>query len=205
MRDGFIQEASQCVRFDVRNDSGNHVALSLYRSRHDRLTRSDASGAAIAVVPVPVLGLTANECLIDFDIANQFLELAASQCHADFIAHEPRGFVGTKSHIATDLKRANPLFTGQHQMNNAEPFTQRLVGILEDRPDQDREAIADSTRRALIALPIEVFRMLMVIGIPTTRTAYTIWPPILDQVGRARSFIWKLTLKISERHLMDVE
>lgn len=205
MRDSLIHKASQGIGFDIGHDPGHHVALALHGSSDDRLPRSSAARAAIAVIPMPVLGFPADECFIHLDIAYQLLKLTTPQRHADFVAHEPRSFVGTESHIAADLKRANALLTGQHQMNDAEPFTERLVGVLEDRPNQDREAIADASRRTLVALPMVVLRMWVDVIIGATRTARTFRPSVLHQIFRASLVVWELALKIANRHLMNLQ
>ena len=48
MRHGLIPKAGQRVRLDVRNDSGNYVALALDGSCDDRLSRSRSACAAIS-------------------------------------------------------------------------------------------------------------------------------------------------------------
>ena len=117
----------------------------------------------------------------------------------------PRGLIGTETHVTADLQRANTILAGQHQMNDAEPLTQGLVGVLEDRPDQDREAIADIAWRAFIATPIEVLWMLMDIGVLATRTARAFRPSVLHQIFRAGRVIWEQALKVANRHLMNVQ
>lgn len=64
VRDGFVHEAGQRVCLDVCHDSSHHVALTLHGSGNDRLPRSCTARATVAVVPVPVLGLAADECFI---------------------------------------------------------------------------------------------------------------------------------------------
>ena len=145
MRDRFIDEAVErgCIR--AFNHASHHVALALHGTDHNQLSRS-ASAAEVstsALAFVLVLGLPADIGFIHFDIADQFLKFDIAQRHADFGAHEPCGFVGAEAHVAADLKGADALLAGQHQVNDAEPFTERLVGVLEDRSDQDREAIAN--------------------------------------------------------------
>ena len=80
------------------------------------------------------------------DVPNQFLEFNIPERYADFAAHQPGGFIGTKSHIATDVERAHALLAREHQMHDAEPFTQGLVGVFKNRPNQHRKPIADSAR-----------------------------------------------------------
>src|SRR5438046_3122551 len=113
---------------------------------------SSAEVAATSRAFVLILGLAADPCFVHFDDANQFAELFIAQCSSDLVAHQPSGFVGAETHIAHDLQRADALLAGQHQVNDAEPLAQRLVGVLEDRPDENREPIA--LWQAILALPV---------------------------------------------------
>ena len=58
---------------------------------------------------VLVLGLSADVGFVNFDVADQLLELRIAERNANLAAHEPRGFVGTKAHVAEDLQRAHAL------------------------------------------------------------------------------------------------
>lgn len=206
VRYSFVDEAVKRGRVCALNYASHDISLPLHGSDHNELARSTCSSevSASALSLVLVLGLPADICFIDFDIANEFLKFDIAQRHADFIAHEPRGFVGAESHVATDLKRANALLAGKHQMNDAEPDAEWFVSILEDRSDKDREAIAHATRRALVALPVIILRMWMDIFIGAARTAHAFRPAVLHQIFRAGRIIWKQALKVANRHLVNV-
>jgi hypothetical protein len=60
---------------------------------------------------------------------------------ADAMAEEPRRLVGHADHAA-DLKRAHALLARHHQMRGAQPFVQRHMRALIERPDRDREGLA---------------------------------------------------------------
>lgn len=207
VRDRFINKSVQGCGIRALNDASYHVPLALDGSDHDELSRSAraAEVSASALAFVFVFSFPADIGFIHFDITDQFLKFDVAKRHADFVTHEPCGFVGTESHVATDLKRADALLASQHQVNDAEPFTERLVGVLEDRPDQDGEAIADAPGRALVALPVVVLRMGMDIVIGAARTARAFGPSVLHQIFRAGRVIWEQALKIANRHLMNVQ
>jgi hypothetical protein len=207
MRNCFMHKAIQgcCIR--AFNYASDHVSLALHGTDHNELSRSTGTPEVSAsTFPfVFVLGFPADIGFIHFDIANQFLKFDIAQRHADFVAHEPCSFVGTESHIATDLKGANALLAREHQMNDAEPFAERFVSILEDRPDQDRKAVADAPRRAPVALPMIGLRMLMDIVVSAARAMYAFGPAVLDQIIRAGVIAWKHPLEIDDGHLMNVQ
>ena len=64
----------------------------------------------------------------------------------DAVAHIPSGLVGAEARDVHDLKRAHPLHAGQHQVDDTEPVTERLVLVLEDRPGDVGEAVVGAIR-----------------------------------------------------------
>ena len=81
---------------------------------------------------------------------------------ADAMAHVPSGSVGAEAHHPLDLEGANSLLAGQHEVDDAEPVAKRLIGVLEDRAGDMREAVVGLGRRALVALPIPWHRAVLV-------------------------------------------
>lgn len=207
VRYGFIHEAFQGGRICPINHASHHVALSLHGSDHDGLARSACSAkvSTSAFAFVLILGLSADIGFGHFHIANQFLELHIAQGHADLVTHEPCGFVGAKTHVPAHLKGANPLLAGEHQVNDAEPLTQGLVGVLKDRSNQDGKAIADTAWRALIALPVILLGVGMHIVIFATWARHTIGPSVVHQILSASRVIREHALKVTNRHLMNLK
>ena len=102
-----------------------------------------------------VLRLAADERLVNLDDTHQLAEVLVRHPGPDAVAHVPGRPVGAEAHHAVYLKGANPLLAGQHQVDDAEPLAQRLIRVLEDRVDQDREPIAVVARSARVAYPVE--------------------------------------------------
>jgi hypothetical protein len=68
----------------------------------------------------------------------RFLVLHGS---ADAVAHVPSGFVRAEAHVAVNLPGADALLAGRHEVDDAEPLPQVHICVLEDRPDEVREAV----------------------------------------------------------------
>lgn len=206
MRNCFMNEAVQGRCIGAFNHASHDVSLTLHSADHDELT-SSARSSEVSASTFPfvfILGFPAHVGFVYLDIADQFLEFDVAERHADLAAHQPRSFVGAKAHVAADLKRADTLLAGQHQMNDAEPFTQGLIGVLEDRPNQNREPVA--IVRALRRLPVP-FLVLKLIDLVVfaARTAHTFGSAVLKQIRFAGVLIRELTLEICNRHLMDLQ
>src|SRR5207302_1104427 len=128
------------VAADAGDDARDDLALALDRAGHRDLARAGAPApSAAALIPVPVLRLAADEGLVHLDDPHQLAEVLVSEAGADAVAHVPGGRVRPEPHVAVDLQRADPLLASQHKVDDAEPLTQRLIRILEDRPDDGRE------------------------------------------------------------------
>jgi hypothetical protein len=150
MRDGFGTKACRVLAFESAETRAITLPLRL-------------TAPTIGVLPEPPVPppprlsqclffiFATDESFVDRDNAAKLFNVL-HQCNADFVAHLPGGFIGTEAHIAHDLERAHALLAGQHEMNNAVPVPERLVGILEDRADQDGEPVA--VRGAFVALPM---------------------------------------------------
>jgi hypothetical protein len=204
VRHGLMHKTFERWNIDVINDAGDHVALTLDRTDDDSLARTNTTTPAIgvAVFPMFVVPLAADESFVNFDHTAELLNIL-DQCSADFVTHEPRGFVGAKAHIAFDLQRAHSLFAGEHKVDDAEPLAERLVCILENGPRDMGEPVA-GLRGALVALPRPgAVRQLVRIERPTTRTSHPIGPAALYEVSAASFLIGKHSLKFADGHLMD--
>lgn len=201
----FAHERSECDCVGIVDYPRNYVALALDCADHDSFTCSASSTHAAtptwAFVFVP--GLAAHKGFVHFDVADQLLELLITERSADLMAHEPRGLVGTESHVPHDLQCANPLLAGEHQVHDAEPLSQRLVRVFEDRIDQHGKTVA-GIWSAVIALPVKVFGAVRLGLKAAARTAYNaIGPAVVHQVLLAGVLVRKLLLEIRHTHLVD--
>ena len=99
---------------------------------------------------MPILGQAAYESFIDFNNSAELIDVL-HESGSDLMAHEPRGPVRSKAHIAIDLQGAHAFLARKHEMDHAEPLPQRFVRILENSPGDMRKAVVSSGRRAFVA------------------------------------------------------
>jgi hypothetical protein len=191
---------------NVFQNAGDHVALALHRSNDRSFASGEATTTAALFVPMSPLVLSANVGFINFNNAAEFC-CWLNHRGADFVAHAMRCAVRAEAKLALDLKRANSLFAGRHQVHDLEPVAQRLVGVLKDRSGDDGEPIAHRTARsALRALPVPLARRQVIDGgIATTRAAHAFRPAARFQISLGRIVIaeWKARFKFAFRHLMN--
>ena len=204
-RDGFVDEAGESGRLGVGYDTGDDASLAAHGAGNDRFADSWAAGtnAAVTVALMPVLSLPADECLIDLDNAGELFEILVSERDAYAMAHGPCGFVAAEADEAIDLQGAHTLLAGQHQVNDAKPVFERLVGVLEDRPGNVREAIAGLTR-AFVALPM--VRVVLERGrifSATARAANAFRPTLADQICATRLFVREHRIELRSGQLVD--
>ena len=206
VRHGFAHKGVKGFGAGIGNHPSDHVAGPLDSPDHDFLARatSPAEVATTALTLVLVLGLAAHKCFIHFNVAHQLAEFNVAEGSADLVAHRPSSLVGAEAHHAMNLKRADALLAGEHQVNNAEPLAQRLIRVFEDRTDQHRKAIAHAPRRALIALPMPRLAAVGVdVLVTAARAVYALGPAVSVQISRAVIFASKGLLELSNGHLVD--
>lgn len=105
---------------------------------------------------MPVLGFAANESIVNFsDTARLFLRLYHRS--TDFVAHARRRLIRTEANLPLNLECADSFLAGGHEVNDFEPLTKQLVGILENRSGDNGEPIA--VRGVLLALPMPLARL----------------------------------------------
>lgn len=154
---------------------------------------------------MPVLAFTTDVGFIDFDKADKLLELGIAQGETDLVAHQKGCVVRTETHDSVDLQGADAFLAGQHHVHDAEPVSQWLVGVLEDRPDQNGEAIT-SARSAGIAVPVVFFgAVCMDVVIAAARAAHAFGPAVRLKIEAASRFVRELGVKLLDRHLMDAQ
>jgi len=187
---------------DVPQDARHHVALAAYRADHRDFAGASAATSAAALIPMLVLVLAADPSLIDLDDAAK-LGFRLDERGADFVAHGQGGFVGAEAEHPLDLQGAHPLLAGQHQVNDPEPVTERLIRILEDGPRDHGEAIAGA-RSAFVALPFErhgADREHLLVPAAGAPDAFR--PAALHQIGFAGFLIGEHVLELAGRHLRN--
>jgi hypothetical protein len=119
------------------------------------------------------------------------------------MAHEPRGFVRAETHEAINLKGAHSLLASQHEVDDFEPVTERLVGIFENGSRDMGEPIS-RLRSTFGALPVP--RIVLQLGGAngtTARAVDALRPTPTDQIGTASIFIGEQGLKLGAGQLMD--
>ncbi|VTZ48326.1 hypothetical protein MPC4_10276 [Methylocella tundrae] len=201
---GFVHEGFERSGGNIGDNAGDDIALALDRADDWRLARADSTrpAALAALVDMLVFRETANEGFINLDNSTQFYNVF-DQRSPDLVAHFPRGFVGTEAHVAHDLKRAHPFLAGQHQVNDAKPLAERLVGVLEDCSREVRKPIA-GLWRALVALPApRAARVLMGVLSAAARATNAVRPAARNEIGAASVFVRKHFLELGNAHLVD--
>ena len=132
------------------------------------------------------------------------LSLRLNKGGSDAVRHEPSSFERTEAHVAPQLPCADAFLAGQHQVRDLEPVAERLVGVLEDRPDQNGKPIA--VRGALLALPMPLASFEVIdVRIATARANHAIGPAPRLQICFAGVLVSdrKTSIKFSRTHLVD--
>jgi hypothetical protein len=186
---------------DVRENAGDHVAFAAYRTNDRSFGGRAQLTATVHAIPMFVLVLAADKSLIDFNDAAELLDIF-DKGRADFVAHQPSGFVTPEAHEAHDLQSAHALFAGEHQVSDAKPVAQGLIGVLEYRSSDMGEPV--SVRGALFALPMPLARLKIVhLGVAAARAMDAIRPSAGHQIGLASIFVRECRFKLCGGHLRD--
>jgi hypothetical protein len=198
-----IHEIKYCLGCYPAKDASNHVTLPLNRANDRDFVRSQAALAA-AFVPMLVAILAAYPRLVHFHDAAK-LGFGRDQPRADFVAHEVSGIVAAEAHHALNLQGAHSLLAGKHQMGDAIPVAERLLGVLKNRPCEAREPIA--VFGAFPALPVKrlVARGVVQVRIAAARAMDAFRPTPRHQVAKAGSIVpnREASLELSRGHLRD--
>jgi hypothetical protein len=101
MRDGFVDEGSQCRAFDVLNDPGDDMAFAAEGPDDDRLAFLIALSGPL--IPMPIAATAADNRFVNLDDPRKLANVLDHR-GSDLVAHEPSGLVRAETHIAEDLK-----------------------------------------------------------------------------------------------------
>jgi hypothetical protein len=202
---GFAHEIFKSDLIDLPDDAGDDIAFAPYRTDDGSFEPViTATAGSTFLIPMAIVVLAADVGFINLDNAAKLIHVLFDQGRADFVAHEPSGFDRTKTHVAPDLARTHALLAGEHQVRDLEPVAERLVGVLEDRPGNDRKPIA--VLGALLALPMPLARRQVIdSGIATTRAVNALGPTPGLQIGLAGILVidGEHPVKLGGSQLMD--
>lgn len=115
---------------------------------------------------------------------------------ANTVAEIPRGFVA-HADGALKLGRADALFALDHQVGRDKPFAQRQVGIVEDRPTRNREAIA-----ALVAVVLVAGRDLGHAFTGAARALYSLRPADFFKVAARFILVGEAVDQLNQVHFL---
>jgi hypothetical protein len=181
-RNHLTNKAIECTAPGIRYGFGDDLPFTADSADYRHLTRCLTPGLMAAFMPVAVLVLAPNIGFVYFDDAQELLELIIIHRAANPPAHRPGGFVARRGgeYGALDLQGAHALLGVQHQQGDGEPGLERILGVLEHRASNQREAIA--LFGALMALPVPRLRKLIDLGGLTARALdFTPRPPMLQE------------------------
>lgn len=140
----FTDEFIERARVGSLDNLTNYIALATDRADNANLTGADsATPLMLALAGVLVSLFSADESLIDFNDAHQLTELGVVHRRAKPMSHIERSWIG-RSDLTLNLHRANPLLRIEHRPEHLKPSAKRVLGILENRADKQREAIGVS-------------------------------------------------------------
>jgi hypothetical protein len=196
--DSFAHKAVQRECVGIVDHAQNDIALAANRTDYGVLARTDPASAAPALVLMFVVPLAANIGFVNLNDPAEFVVLLLSQCSADAMGHVPCGLERTETHVAPKLPRTHAFLAGEQEMGHAEPFTERLIRVLENRSGDDGEAIAGrATRGALGTLPMpRAGFQLIDLGVAATRAMDFFGPPTGLEIGFAMFLIGEHCLEL---------
>jgi hypothetical protein len=203
LRDRLMDEPIQCEHIGTLDHLRHDVALTGDGAEDSNLSGAAASalsfGDALAdSAPMPVLGFPADVGFINLDHAGQLLEFLILHGRSDTVTHIPGRPVGTRADGTLNLQGAHPLLTLAHEVDYLEPDVERVVGVLEDRSHQRREAVA--LLATLLALPRPGTGELMNLRVLTARACDAIRPAQLNQVAFAGVLGGEPRIQLCECH-----
>ena len=191
MGNGFANERVERCSLDVRDYPRDHIALAADGADDWSFAGTNAAGpaASAALIPMPVFGQAADERFIYFDNSAELINVL-HESGSDLMAHEPRGPIRAKAHIAIDLQCAHALLARKHEMDDAEPLPQRLVRVLENRSCDMGEAIVGGGRRAFVAQPVPLHcAVCLDLHVATSRAGYAFRPAATSEIGATSIFV----------------
>jgi hypothetical protein len=154
----------------------NDIALACDCSDDSHFVRT--AGRMSFFVPMAVFVLAPDVGLVYFNFAHELWEIGILHGRPDTMAHIPGRAVVPTSDLSVNLQGANTLLALCHQIDDLEPSTQGVIGVLENGLGDNRETVAIPTAAFLVfADPMEwaVFKLIYLF-IVAARAAYSIRP-----------------------------
>jgi hypothetical protein len=186
VRNDLTDEIFSGLGSDAGQDAGDDIALALHGTDDRRF--APVAAALTADLAMFVDGFAADIGLVHLNDTAKLVHVLLDKSSADTVGHVPSGFERAEAHVAVELPRTHALFAGQHEVRDLEPVAERLVGVLEDGPGDDREPIA--VRGALFALPMPSARFQIIdLRISASRATNALWPSAGLQIGLAGIFV----------------
>jgi len=185
----------------------DHLAhdIPLASNRADDGNLASGSDVACALAFVLVRFFPADKSLIHFDDAHKLAELRIGQTGTKPMADEPCRAVGTGTNHPMDLKCADALLAGQHQIENPEPDQQLIIRVLENRVDGNGEPVRRTLGfPAVGALPVEGSRLARVnLFIAASRATDILRPAPIAEIRLARILIGKHSVESRKGQLFN--
>lgn len=183
----FLNERLKGVGVHVRNNSGDHVALTLNGSGNDGLVFASATSLPTAA------SVTANVSLVNlYATAQRFVIF--SQHLTNLLEHAPRGFVGN-ARLALNLFGGDTATRRSHQIDRMEPRFQRRAGLVVNRISGRVNMMTAILARIRFAR--DYFVMLRDLAARIAKDA--VWIQVILEPFKASVIIRELSLKILER------
>lgn len=202
---GFTNETIKRSHIGILNHLANDIALTGDSSYDRNLASGAATLNALGEVLIPLFA--AHVRLINFDFAavtaKHLCHVFILHCGADSVAHIPSRSVVARTDLPMNLQCADSLLALGHQVNDFKPSLERIVGILENRSRDNREAVAVLTAAILILTkPVKRARLqgvnLLAIA---ARATNAIRPAQLHQILLAGFIRRVLSLDLMERDI----
>ena len=198
---GLPDKVAKGESISILNDLTDHIAFTGNGSNHTDFPAADSRGMGPLAL-MPVLIPSADVRFVNFHFTHELAESAILHGCSDAMAHIPGRAVVTAPDLAVNLQGTDPLLALGHQVDDLEPGTKRVVGILEYGARNDREAVAvPSTATRVLADPVKRasfqridFRAL------TARALRIIWPALIVQKLLARFFGREASHQLRQGH-----
>jgi len=180
LRNGLVDEAIERVDARILNDLTDDIALARDRADDGGLAGVGRAAAAILLAgfPVPVFLFAADVGFVHFNDSHELLELRIFHRRPQPMAHIPSRLVCTASDLPLNLESADALLAVKDLPENLEPSLERILGVLENRPADDAEAVV----LAGLAEPMEGprFQDINFVAIATRATDNAVSPAMLQ-------------------------